>query len=150
MAATATGKGFEWITGTRRAVAPFRLGGTPPLVPAIYGRGDGQPGTDAPRVLPADRARLLRRGRRRGRVQHVPRVSTPKVVAGDLQRAGCRNGDITTVRALPAEAAAPLVRRVCAFDRQIMVIPLEPRLPAAAVDLVCVYSPRAPRSGSAW
>ena len=72
-----------------------------------------------------------------------PRVSTPEAIAGELQRAGCRNGDIATVRALPAEAAAPLVRRVCAFDRQIVVIPREPRPPAAAVvDLLCVYSPR--------
>ena len=71
-----------------------------------------------------------------------PRVSTPEGVAGELQRAGCRNGDVATVRALPAEAAAPLVRRVCAFDRQIVVVPREPRPPATVVDLVCVYSPR--------
>jgi hypothetical protein len=71
-----------------------------------------------------------------------PRVSTPEAIAGELQRAGCRNGDIATVRALPAEAAAPLVRKVCAFDRQIVVIPREPRPPATVVDLLCVYSPR--------
>ncbi len=71
-----------------------------------------------------------------------PRVSTPEAIAGDLQRAGCRNGDIATVRALPAEAAAPLVRWVCAFDRQIVVVPREPRPPATVVDLLCVYSPR--------
>jgi hypothetical protein len=140
MAATVTDKGSDEVTGALRAVAPFWLGGIPPLVPAISGQDDGQPGTAAPRVLPADRARLLRR--RRCGVRHVPRVSTPKAVAGDPQRAGCQNGDITTVRALPAEATAPLVRRVCAFDRQIMVIPREPRPPAAGVDLVCVQSPR--------
>ena len=70
------------------------------------------------------------------------RTALASSVAGAPQRAGCQNGDITTVRALPAEAAAPLVRRVCALDRQIMVIPREPRPPAAGVDLVCVQSPR--------
>ena len=69
-------------------------------------------------------------------------VSLEQTRPASYQRAGCRNGDITTVRALPAEAAAPLVRKVCTFDRQIMVIPHEPRPPAAGVDLVCVYSPR--------
>ncbi len=71
-----------------------------------------------------------------------PRVNTPEAIAGDLQRSGCRNGDIATVRALPADAAAALVRKVCAFDRQIVVIPREPRPPATVVDLLCIYSPR--------
>ena len=71
-----------------------------------------------------------------------PRVNTPEAIAGDLQRSGCRSGDIATVRGLPADAAAALVRRVCAFDRQIVVIPREPRPPATIVDLLCVYSPR--------
>ncbi len=71
-----------------------------------------------------------------------PRVNTPEAIAGDLQRSGCRNGDIATVRGLPADATAALVRKVCAFDRQIVVIPREPRPPATIVDLLCIYSPR--------
>ena len=59
-----------------------------------------------------------------------PRVNTPEAIAGDLQRSGCRNGDVATVRALPADVAAALVRRVCAFNQQIVVIPREPRPPA--------------------
>jgi hypothetical protein len=71
-----------------------------------------------------------------------PRVNTPEAIAADLQRSGCRNGDIATVRGLPADAAAALVRRVCAFNQQIVVIPREPRPPATIVDLLCIYSPR--------
>ena len=71
-----------------------------------------------------------------------PRVNTPEAIAGDLQRSGCRTGDIATVRGLPADAAAALVRRVCAFTQQIVVIPREPRPPATIVDLLCIYSPR--------
>jgi hypothetical protein len=71
-----------------------------------------------------------------------PRVNTAEAIAGDLQRSGCRNGDIATVRAFRADAAATLVRRVCAFNQQIVVIPREPRPPATIVDLLCVYAPR--------
>jgi hypothetical protein len=71
-----------------------------------------------------------------------PRVNTPEAIAGDLQRSGCRSGDIATVTGLPADAAAALVRRVCAFNQQIVVIPREPRPPATIIDLLCVYSPR--------
>jgi hypothetical protein len=71
-----------------------------------------------------------------------PRVNTPEAIGGDLQRSGCRSGDIATVRSLPADAAAPLIRRVCAFNQQIVVIPREPRPPASLVDLLCIYSPR--------
>jgi hypothetical protein len=71
-----------------------------------------------------------------------PRVNTPEAIAGDLQRAGCRNGDVATITSLPADAAAPLIRRVCAFSQQIVVIPREPRPPVSLVDLLCVYAPR--------
>ena len=70
-----------------------------------------------------------------------PRVNTPEAIGSDLQRSGCKNGDIATVTSLPAEAAAPLIRRVCAFNQQIVVIPREPRPPGSLVDLVCVYAP---------
>src|SRR4051812_17556892 len=71
-----------------------------------------------------------------------PRVNTPEGIGGDLQRSGCKNGDIATVTSLPADAAAPLIRRVCAFNQQIVVIPREPRPPGSLVDLLCIYSPR--------
>ena len=71
-----------------------------------------------------------------------PRINTPEAIAADLQRSGCRNGDIATVTSLPADAAAPLIRKVCAFNQQIVVIPREPRPPGSLVDLLCVYSPR--------
>jgi hypothetical protein len=71
-----------------------------------------------------------------------PRINTPEAIAADLQRSGCKNGDIATVTSLPADAAAPLIRKVCAFTQQIVVIPREPRPPGSLVDLLCVYSPR--------
>jgi hypothetical protein len=71
-----------------------------------------------------------------------PRINTPEAIAADLQRSGCRNGDIATVTSLPADAAAPLIRKVCAFTQQIVVIPREPRPPGSLVDLICVYAPR--------
>jgi hypothetical protein len=71
-----------------------------------------------------------------------PRINTAEAIVGDLQRSGCKNGDIATVTNLPADAAAPLIRRVCAFNQQIVVIPREPRPPGSLVDLVCIYSPR--------
>lgn len=71
-----------------------------------------------------------------------PRVNTLEAIGSDLQRSGCKNGDIATVTSLPADAAASLIRKVCAFNQQIVVIPREPRPPGSLVDLVCVYSPR--------
>ena len=61
---------------------------------------------------------------------------------GDLQRSGCKSGDIATVTSLPADAAAPLIRKVCAFNQQIVVIPREPRPQGSLVHLLCVYAPR--------
>src|SRR3954471_14608128 len=71
-----------------------------------------------------------------------PRINTPEAIGGDLQRSGCKTGDIAMVTSLPADAAAPLIRRVCAFNQQIVVIPREPRPPGSLVDLLCIYSPR--------
>ena len=71
-----------------------------------------------------------------------PRINTPEAIAADLQRSGCKSGDIATVTSLPADAAAPLIRKVCAFNQQIVVIPREPRPPGSLVDLLCVYAPR--------
>lgn len=71
-----------------------------------------------------------------------PRINTPEAIGSDLQRSGCKSGDITTVTGLPADAAAPLIRKVCAFNQQIVVIPREPRPPGGLVDVVCIYSPR--------
>ena len=44
-----------------------------------------------------------------------PRINTPEAIAVDLQRSGCKNGDIATVTSLPADAAAALVRKMCTF-----------------------------------
>ena len=71
-----------------------------------------------------------------------PRINTPEAVAADLQRSGCKNGDIATVTSLPADAAAPVIRKICAFNQQIVVIPREPRPPGSLVDLICVHAPR--------
>lgn len=71
-----------------------------------------------------------------------PRVNSPEAIGGELQRSGCRNGDIATVRDLPADAAAALIRKLCAFNQQIVIIPREPRPPASLVDLLCIYAPR--------
>lgn len=71
-----------------------------------------------------------------------PRINTPEAITADLQRSGCRSGDIATVTSLPADAAAALVRKVCDFHQQIVVIPREPRPPGSLVDLLCVYAPR--------
>ena len=71
-----------------------------------------------------------------------PRINTPEAIGSDLQRSGCRNGDIATVTSLPPDAAAPLIRKMCAFNQQIVVIPREPRPPGSLVDLICVYAPR--------
>jgi hypothetical protein len=71
-----------------------------------------------------------------------PRINTAEAIVGDLQRSGCKTGDVATVTSLPADAAAPLIRRVCAFNQQIVVVPREPRPPGSLVDLVCIYSPR--------
>jgi hypothetical protein len=71
-----------------------------------------------------------------------PRINTPEAIAADLQRSGCKNGDIATVTSLPADAAAPLIQKVCAFTQQIVVIPREPRPPGSLVDLLCIYAPR--------
>src|SRR3954470_23382033 len=71
-----------------------------------------------------------------------PRINTPEAIAADLQRSGCKSGDIATVTSLPADAAAPLIRKVCAFNQQIVVIPREPRPTGSLVDLLCIYAPR--------
>ena len=71
-----------------------------------------------------------------------PRINTPEATASDLQRSGCKSGEIATVTSLPADAAAPLIRKVCAFNQEIVVIPREPRPPGSLVDLLCIYSPR--------
>ena len=71
-----------------------------------------------------------------------PRINTPEAIAGDLQRSGCKSGDIATVTSLPADAAAPLIRKVCAFNQQIVVIPREPRPQGSLVDLLYIYAPR--------
>jgi hypothetical protein len=148
----AADRGSDEIAGTLRAVAPFWSAGVMPRVlGTIRTRLMGS--LEQPRPASSLRAALAFSVAVAGipvagvvsaaaACDTSPRGSTPEAVAGELQRAGCRNGDIATVRALPAEAAAPLVRRVCAFDRQIVVIPREPRPPATVVDLVCVYAPR--------
>jgi hypothetical protein len=71
-----------------------------------------------------------------------PRINTPEAIVADLQRSGCKSGDIATVTSLPADAAAPLIRKVCAFNQQIVVIPREPRPAGSLVDLLCIYAPR--------
>lgn len=71
-----------------------------------------------------------------------PRINSPDAIATDLQRSGCKSGDIATVTSLPADEAAPLIRKVCAFTQQIVVVPREPRPPGSLVDLICIYSPR--------
>jgi hypothetical protein len=71
-----------------------------------------------------------------------PVANTADGVVVAMQQNGCRTGDIATVTSLPASTAASLIRRVCAFDRQIVVIPREPQRLGSIVDLVCVYSPR--------
>ena len=71
-----------------------------------------------------------------------PRINSPDAIATDLQRSGCKSGDIATVTSLPADAAAPLIRKVCSFTQQIVVVPREPRPPGSLVDLISIYSPR--------
>lgn len=85
---------------------------------------------------------LAATGQASGACALSPRINTPEAIAADLQRSGCRNGDVATVTSLPADAAAPLIRKVCAFTQQIVVIPREPRPPGSLVDLLCVYAPR--------
>ena len=144
--------GSDEIAGTVQAVASFWLSGILLMVLG-YIRARMMVNLEQPRPASSLRAALAFSVAAAGiavagvpaaaaACDTSPRVSTPEAIAGELQRAGCRNGDVATVRALPAEAAAPLVRRVCAFNQQIVVVPREPRPPATVVDLVCVYSPR--------
>lgn len=71
-----------------------------------------------------------------------PRVNTAEGVAASMQQNGCRAGEVATVVSLPASTAVPLIRRICAFDRQIVVVPREAPRAAGLVDLACIYAPR--------